>query len=142
MARKKPRIERPIARRVLRHASGARSVEVVIRAPLQDTTDPNGDWECQFEVTGLDPPIRDRAMGVDSLQALLEAIRAIRHLLRPVQAELSWLSGVPGDTGIPLIPSCDHPEFVAIVEHTIEAEAARRALYMRPPGKTRQRRKR
>jgi hypothetical protein len=121
---------KPIAARILRRSNDGGAVRVAIFAPKQDSRDPNNDWVCEFEITGLPKQMYSRAFGVDSMQAMVEAIRAIRHTLQPFSSELTWLSSV-GGIGFPLIPAYDDPDFMALIEATIEAENIRRTMYLR-----------
>lgn len=66
-------------------------------------------WECQFQIVGLGYDKIQRAMGEDSVQALLIAIQSVGARLYTSQewkaGELSWeLASVQGDLGIP-VPS-------------------------------------
>jgi hypothetical protein len=65
--------------------------------------------------------------GVDSLQALISAISAIRFALNPKRSEMAWLN-VPGQLGLPLMVHEEDPDFLAVIEHTLAAEHARQTL--------------
>jgi hypothetical protein len=118
------------------------TVRISVFAPERDASDPNGDWICRYQATGGDVAITSRAHGVDSLQALIEALRGVRHELEPFASKLSWLSGQLGDTGLPLIAPYDDPDFVAVLDASLELEHARRLMYLRALERPKPRRKR
>ena len=121
-------MQRSIASRVLR-APGGKVVRIVLGSPYQDPKDPNGDWSCPFEVTGLDEELRGEGHGVDSLQAVIEALRGIRLTLGSRSRDLCWLSDTEGDVGLPMIVGYDEPGYTALLESIIEAENLRRRLF-------------
>ncbi|MFD4675609.1 DUF6968 family protein [Lentzea sp. NPDC058450] len=64
--------------------------EVVIRfgTPRPDPLSTNGDWECPHQIG--DEAV-DAAYGVDSLQALLLSIYAVRIKLAETGATVDWM---------------------------------------------------
>lgn len=83
-----------IAVRELRTAE-QRVVTVSLRLP---SPHPEGDWECGYSITGLEPGCVDSAKGVDSIQALIMALEGIRVFLESSGAEFSWEGG-EGEAG-------------------------------------------
>jgi hypothetical protein len=76
-----------------------RDVSIVIGRPTQ--IDGSDDFECRFQVRGLDA-VR-AAYGVDGVQALQEAtflLRAVLKRLLATHAGLRWLDGERGDFGL------------------------------------------
>ena len=71
-------------------------VEVVIRfgAPRPDPLSSNGDWVCPHQIVGLGGEETGAAHGVDSLQALLLSVYAVRIKLAESDVTLDWL-GMP-----------------------------------------------
>lgn len=78
--------------------------EVVIRfgAPRPDPLSTNGDWECPHQIVGLGDDEVSAAFGVDSLQALLLSIHAVRIKLAESGNTLDWL-GMP-ELGLTVAP--------------------------------------
>ena len=86
------------------------SVVIRVGTPHPDPLSRNGDWCCPHQVVGLGDEAVSASFGVDSLQALLLGVYALRLGLaaRAEEAgvELDWL-GVP-ELGLTVVP----PEFV------------------------------
>jgi hypothetical protein len=78
--------------------------EVVIRfgAPRPDPLSGNGDWECPHQIVGLGDDTVQAAYGVDSLQALLLSVFAVRTKLAESGSTLDWL-GMP-ELGLTVAP--------------------------------------
>jgi hypothetical protein len=78
--------------------------EVVIRfgAPRPDPLSSNGDWVCPHRITGLGDEETGAAYGVDSLQALLLSVYAVRVKLAESDVTLDWL-GMP-ELGLTVAP--------------------------------------
>lgn len=117
-----------LSHRALKRLSNGKAVRLTVFAPIQNPGDPNGDWVCEFEITGLGERVQSRAFGVDSMQALVEAVRGLRKGLEPFTSDLTWLSGRPGDTGVPYIVPYDDPDFTAVIVGTVQVESARQVL--------------
>ncbi|MFI6094355.1 DUF6968 family protein [Lentzea sp. NPDC051213] len=77
---------------------------VVIRfgAPRPDPLSSNGDWVCPHQITGLGDGAVSAAYGVDSLQALLLSVYAVRLKLAESGGTLDWL-GMP-ELGLTVAP--------------------------------------
>ena len=67
--------------------------DVVIRfgAPRPDPLSGNGDWECPHQIVGLGDDSVGAAFGVDSLQALLLSVYAVRIKLAESDITVNWL---------------------------------------------------
>ncbi|GGU54103.1 DUF6968 family protein [Lentzea flava] len=78
--------------------------EVVIRfgAPRPDPLSGNGDWVCPHQIAGLGDDSVGAAYGVDSLQALLLSVYAVRVKLAESGGTLDWL-GMP-ELGLTVAP--------------------------------------
>jgi hypothetical protein len=112
-----------IATRNLARCLDGTKVTITLFAPVQDVD--GEDWECSFEVDGKGLSGR----GVDSLQALVEALRGIKHVLDHDDTKLTWLSGKPKDTGIPRVLPYDDPDFAELLGALVDAEMQRRYVY-------------
>lgn len=79
--------------------------EVVIRfgAPRPDPLSDNGDWQCPHQIVGLDDDSIGAAYGVDSLQALLLSVYAVRVKLAESGSTFDWL-GMP-ELGLTVAPA-------------------------------------
>jgi hypothetical protein len=81
-----------IAERALEHdGQPDRPVTVRIYRPEQR---PAGEWECRFEVLGLQP-LSYAAVGEDSVQALFGALRLAGMELERYKGRISWLGHKP-----------------------------------------------
>jgi len=89
-------------RRIEGKAPDGSPFEVVIRfgAPRPDPLSDNGDWQCPHQI-GEDEVAA--AYGVDSLQALLLSVYAVRIKLTESAATLDWL-GMP-EFGLTVAPA-------------------------------------
>jgi Domain of unknown function (DUF6968) len=85
----------------LRTASGDREVEVRLHEPVQRDGD---DYFCGLSFVGLDGELPTGAFGIDSLQALRLALRALGRALHDHpefhEGRLRWLDD-PDDLGLP-----------------------------------------
>jgi hypothetical protein len=79
-----------------------RTVEVFIGSPVLDF-DPDfpGVWGCPVSIAGIAGLSTDRALGEDSLQALLLAVELVRKKLDESGLVLTWLDEEPGHVCIP-----------------------------------------
>lgn len=83
------------------------------------------EWSCLVEVVAEGKQANTiEVTGADSLQALILGVGALRQLLAPDLASLSWL-GQHGYTGVPLVLTDEEPGFLPLVEHLVHAEFAR-----------------
>lgn len=96
-------ITAPVARRVLRVVgSPERTVVVSLGAPTLDLEpDFPGVWGCPISIEGIAGMGADRALGEDSLQALLLAVELVRRKLDESGLVLAWLDDEPGHLCIP-----------------------------------------
>lgn len=113
--------KRAIARRVYRTKTGA---EVVARIfePFEVSAD---DWRCEFEIAGLNPDFRALGPGVDSMDALSNALGGLRIQLERIGEELVWIDAEPGVSGIAhTIPSAFGPSvekyLIALVRQRVD----------------------
>lgn len=112
-----------IAERILKRCDTGRPVVVKVFKPVPDPEDPYDGWACGFEITGLDKPIRHRAMGVDSMQALTVSFAGIRAHLERSGVPLAFESDTPGWTGFERFHS--NADVNALFEHLMEIEMIR-----------------
>jgi hypothetical protein len=73
------------------------------RAQLSERNARPSEWLCWIEIEGLETPIRERSIGVDSFQALELGLYTVSSHLEKRAATLSFLNGPEGHTGTPLI---------------------------------------
>lgn len=87
-----------------------------------------GEWQCPFQITGLDVSADSPdqlGYGIDSLSAWLNALAGARALLDASGLVFTWEGGEDGDTGIPqMIPSGFGRVFAQKVEEYIEWQAS------------------
>src|SRR3712207_1676313 len=129
---------------------GDSSARIRIGKPRKDRT--TGDYFCPYTLEGLGDQKASEAWGMDSMQALQNALQGIRLALTPHANTLSWAGGQEGWLGFPkVIPDLFGPTFTLRLEKLVERETDRfaRALETahqrgRPPSsnktKTRQQR--
>lgn len=117
-----------VAKRSLRDPSSGESVELAVYQPEPDPKSQYGDWVCRVEVSRGNEITLAEGHGVDSLQALVSGIAALRHTLKLDARHLVWL-GSPGEIGVPLVIQEDDPDFIALIEHLWEAEHSRQILW-------------
>jgi hypothetical protein len=117
----------PIAERLL--TTDGRAVTIAIYAPEPDPASPHGDWRCEFRLTGaLDADAYGH--GLDSLQALGNAIQGVRMYLDDSGLSLTWDGLEPGDHGVPrIVPQFFGRAFAKDIEDEIE----RRIAAHKPP---------
>jgi hypothetical protein len=79
-----------IAKRELERRGGGEPVVVRIGRPAED---PEGDWYCPVQITGVGDDTVYKAFGADSMQALVLALQMLRARLGAEQREhgLTWL---------------------------------------------------
>jgi hypothetical protein len=63
----------------------------------------NGDWVCPHQITGIGDESVQATYGVDSLQALLLSVYAVRIKLAESGSTLDWL-GMP-ELGLTVAPA-------------------------------------
>lgn len=126
-----------IAERVLLFTEpGRTSARVRIGRPRKDRA--TGDYFCPYLLKGLGDQRVSEAWGVDSLQALQNALQAIRLALEPHVNHLRWEGGQDGWLGFPkAIPDLFGPKFTLQLEKWVERETDRfaRALEASHPSR-------
>jgi len=113
-----------IASRVLALDNG-REVLIQVYAPKQDRSQRDTEYQSRFEVRNLtEAPIKGAGRGVDSLQALQNALQELGATLKPYRTRLTWF-GAPW-LGLPrAIPSGFGDEIDAEYEKAVEAVTTR-----------------
>jgi hypothetical protein len=103
---------------------GDSSARIRLGKPRKDRT--TGDYVCPYTFEGLgDQKVRE-AWGVDSVQALQNALQAIRLELTPHANNLSWAGGQDGWLGFPkVIPDLFGPAFTLRLEKMVDRETDR-----------------
>jgi hypothetical protein len=74
-----------------------------VRAPLGHEVARPSEWLCWIEIEGLETPIRDRSIGVDSFQALELGLYSVSSHLEKHAATLRFSNGPEGHTATPLM---------------------------------------
>lgn len=95
-------------RRLTSNIESNKPILLVLKQPM--ITPGYDDWECTFQILKEDTQallFEDKGYGIDSLQALIDAIEGIHHALKKHFSEYEWLlqngnSGVPRMTPIHL----------------------------------------
>ena len=106
--------EEAIVTRLLINKSNNTKVEVRIYKPVQD----GDDWCCTFIIGST----KEKAYGVDSMQAHILSIDAIRHRLENISDNLYWLDKLQF-LGFPLfIPMYLPDEERKEIEATLKSE--------------------
>ncbi|KFA90807.1 DUF6968 family protein [Archangium violaceum] len=100
------------------------SVWIRIGKPRKDRSTNN--YFCPYSFEGLDDRKVREAWGMDSIQALQNALQSIRLELTPHADALSWEGGQNGWLGFPkLIPDSFGPTFTLRLEKMVERETDR-----------------
>jgi hypothetical protein len=103
---------------------GDSSARIRIGKPRKDRA--TGDYFCPYTVEGLGDRTVREAWGMDSMQALQNALQAIRLDLTPHANGLSWAGGQDGWLGFPkVIPDLFGPAFTLRLEKLVERETDR-----------------
>ena len=90
----------PIAKRRLSvDGDPGRTVMITIYVPRLDP-DPALDWRCDFEIRGAVDE-SEHGNGIDSLQALVNAIQGVRKYLDDSGLVLTWNGAEPGQHWVP-----------------------------------------
>lgn len=112
-------------RRIVPESTGG-SFVITIHMPIQTHVNEDAEWQCSVSLCGEGR--RDEAVGhgIDSLQALVDSLSAIRYLLAKTGEGWSWAGSViPGYAGVPLVvPDSFGPKFSDFVENTINEKLA------------------
>lgn len=111
---------------------GDSSARIRIGKPRKDRT--TGDYFCPYTLEGIgDSKVRE-AWGMDSMQALQNALQAIRLDLTPHTNTLSWAGGQDGWLGFPkVIPDLFGPAFTLRLEKLVDRETDRFARSLESP---------
>jgi hypothetical protein len=112
-----------IAERILKRCDTGGPVVFRVFKPVPDAEQPDSTWACGFEIHGLDEPVRDRVLGVDSMQALKMSFQGIRYHLQRCGVAVGWEADTPGSTGFERYHS--DPDTNALMEQLIEIEMIR-----------------
>jgi hypothetical protein len=118
----KLRVANPIAVRSLSVAGEpGREIVITIGKPRPEP-DPSV-WRCSFLVDGIPKARRRVAYGVDSLQAVQNAVEGARRVLQASGLACTWHGGLPGEIGLPrAIPSYEGSGLAEKIERYIERE--------------------
>jgi hypothetical protein len=109
-----------IAARELRAMDSDKIVEVRLGRP---TRAGRKDWICGFQIIGLNDDRIRRAAGADALQALVLALKGIRHTLENCGHSLTWIGGEHGDHGVPrAIPTFFGRQFATKIGKVLDQE--------------------
>lgn len=134
-----------IAERILTVGRSDSTVHVRVEKPRKDRG--TGDYVCRVSIEGALGAKQREAWGVDSMQALHNALQSIRAELAPHADELSWAGGQDGWLGFPkMIPDVFGPAFTTHLEALVDRETERFARAVeadsqRPRMKSEKRRK-
>ncbi|MFY0562324.1 DUF6968 family protein [Archangium lansingense] len=100
------------------------SARIRIGKPRKDRA--TGDYFCPYTLEGLGDRKVHEAWGMDSIQALQNALQAIRLELTPHANNLSWAGGQDGWLGFPkVIPDLFGPTFTLRLEKLVDRETER-----------------
>lgn len=115
---------RAIATRTLRETSSDAAIQVRIGRPRRPRN--KSDWTCEFQIRGLGDDRIRRAMGVDSLQALILTLEGVRRALEQSGFSLTWIGGEDGEHGVPrAVPAFFGRRFSARIDKMIDKEIAK-----------------
>ena len=117
-----PRVANPIAvRRLSVVGEPGREVVITLGKPRAELKTPT--FRCSFLVEGIPKARRRVAYGVDSLQALQNAIEGARRVLERAGLVCTWHGGQPGEIGLPrAIPTYEGSGLAEKIERYIERE--------------------
>ena len=84
-----------------------------------------GEWACPVQFAGLGETGQIAGRGVDSCQALVEALAGIHYMLAQSGSRFSW-SSIKDETGFPrAVPYSFGPKFSARINQHIDRELER-----------------
>jgi hypothetical protein len=113
-----------IAERTLTTVEQGASVRIRVGKPRKDRA--TGDFFCPFSIEGLGDRKLREAWGIDSMQALQNALQAIRIELASHANTLTWAGGQDGWLGFPkVIPDLFGPKFTQRLEKLVDRETDR-----------------
>ena len=114
----------PIARRKLARQDGS-VVELVVNTPATDPESAGDDWVCEVDVIDAGRVTTHRGHGVDSLQALVGGLGALREAVKGLGIrDLSWL-GQAGVAGVPMVIQETDEDYLTLLETIIAVEHLR-----------------
>ena len=120
---------------------GARPKPVIVSLGKPRLPRGERDWECPFRITGGGIRVLEYGYGVDSMQALQNALQGIRHALDKSGKSLDWMT--TGTTGFQRsIPWYGDSRFTKRMERLVDAELKREAVRLRRRHQARQKRNR
>lgn len=106
-----------LASRDLRVTNRRQRIRVIVGRPAKS----GHDWRCAFLLRGLDDEVR-YGHGIDSLQALQEAIYGAGLILRRSALKFRWVGEV-GWLGFPMrVPEAHGQRFARHVERIVDRE--------------------
>jgi hypothetical protein len=128
-----------IAKRQLRETGPQRKIiSIVLGRPRKVAEE---EWVCQFQITGVGASRIHGALGLDGLQALLNAIEGLRAVLEKTGRRFSWTGGEEGDSGLPrFVPTLFGVQFTERINRIIDREIERFSESAERRYKTRRRR--
>jgi hypothetical protein len=99
------------------------------------------DWECPFRISGGGIRVLEHAYGVDSMQAVANALQGIRFYLDESGKSFEWLR-MPLETGFQrFIPWYGDTRFTRKLEKLVDSEVKREGVRLRRRHQERQKRK-
>jgi hypothetical protein len=125
MMRGRTNLGRVVARRILSEQGVVgREIAVSIGLPRPDRSK-KGDWECPFLIEGVGKSKVQKAFGIDSMQALIEAIQGLRVNLEQIGRPLFFLDPEFGTDIAINVPTSWGKKLVERVRLAIEREIVR-----------------
>lgn len=76
-----------IATRTFTRAEGSGTYDVLIGKPVEVRHD---EWRCDTEIRGPDGTTRDKAFGIDAIQALMLSFDVLRNNLSSISPPVHW----------------------------------------------------
>jgi len=114
-----------IAERFFRTRSGT---AVVTRLYAPERMAQSSEWSCKIDISGLEAPYEQTAIGVDSFQALFLGLRLLCAEIDKRAATLSFLDGGEGYTGTPLILPWSYSDSLKAQVHRMINEKVKEEL--------------
>jgi len=109
-----------VTRKISRLDSEGKPVLVRVGKPRKVSV---SEWECAFHISNIGMDEINYGLGIDGLQALIQAIEGVRVFLEKSGYEFSWDGGEEGDTGIPrYVPTFYGKNFTEHLYKLIDSE--------------------